>query len=506
MEPATWLYFISLATFLSLLLLILLKPQTPPKKPPPSPLSLPIIGHLHLLKEPIHRTLHRLATFHGPILALRFGSRPVLVISSPSAVEECFSKNDILFANRPGLLPAKHFNYNFTTLAASPYGHHWRNLRRLTTLEIFSTTKLNTFLSIRQEEVKSLLKSLIINQQTKFAKVEMKSRLSALSFNIIMRMVSGKRYFGAEAEDSEEARRFRVIICEIFELSGTTNPGDFVPFLGWIDFGNVERRMVKIQKEADEFLQGLIDEIRNNEDPNGGGRRNKSMIDSMLALQESEPEYASDEMIKGNILNMLSAGTDTSSVTIEWAMSLLLNHPEILRRARAELDEIIGEDRLVDEPDLINLPYLQNIINETLRLFPAAPLLLPHESSGDCTIGGFDVPRGTMLLANAWAIHRDPKWWDDPTSFKPERHESKEGDPYKFIPFGIGRRSCPGAGLANRVMGLALAGLIQCFEWERVSEELVDMSEGQGLTMPKLKPLETMCRPRERMIRVLSEL
>ena len=203
---------------------------------------------------------------------------------------------------------------------------------------------------------------------------------------------------------------------------------------------------------------------------------------------------------------MLSAGTDTSSVTIEWAMSLLLNHPEILRRARAELDDIVGEDRLVDEPDLINLPYLQNIINETLRLFPAAPLLLPHESSGDCTIGGFDVPRGTMLLANAWAIHRDPKWWDDPTSFKPERHESKEGDPYKFIPFGIGRRSCPGAGLANRVMGLALAALIQCFEWERVSEELVDMSEGQGLTMPKLKPLEAMCRPRERMIRVLSEL
>ncbi|GFY86032.1 cytochrome P450, family 81, subfamily D, polypeptide 5 [Actinidia rufa] len=499
MDP-NWFYFLSLATFLSLLLLNLLKTQTTPKNPPPSPPSLPIIGHLHLLKEPLHRTLHHLSASHGPVLALRFGSRPVLVVSSPSAIEECFSKNDLLFANRPRFLVGKHLNYNFTTLGAAPYGHHWRNLRRFSTVELLSTSKLNMFLSIRQEEVKSLLKNL---NQPKFAKVEMKSRLSELSFNIVMRMVSGKRYFGAEAEDSESARRFRGIIREIFELSGASNPGDFMPFLRWIDFGNLERRMLKIQKEVDEFLQGLIDEIRN-KDPNAG--RNKSMIDSMLALQESEPESYSDEIIKGNILTMLSAGTDTSAVTIEWAMSLLLNHPEVLKRARAELDEIVGEDRLADEPDLSKLPYLQNIINETLRLFPAAPLLVPHESSNDCFIGGFDVPRGTMLLANAWAIHRDPKLWEDPTSFNPERYDNREGEAYKLIPFGIGRRSCPGAGLANRVVGLALASLIQCFEWERVSEELVDMSEGQGLTMPKLEPLEAMCRSRERMINVLSEL
>ncbi|KAM7514381.1 hypothetical protein LguiA_003964 [Lonicera macranthoides] len=230
------------------------------------------------------------------------------------------------------------------------------------------------------------------------------------------------------------------------------------------------------------------------------------LLDTMLSLQESEPEYYTDDIIKGNILTLLLAGTDTSASTIEWAMSLLLNHPEVLEKTRAELDNNVGQDHLVDESDLSKLPYLQCIVNETLRLFPAAPLLLPHLSSDDCTVGGFDIPRGTMLLANAWAIHRDPKVWDDPTNFRPERFESGQNEGYKFVPFGMGRRQCPGAVLANRVVSLSLAALIQCFEWERVGNELVDLSEGKGLTMPKEKPLVAMCKPREEMINVLSEL
>ncbi|KAG5543563.1 hypothetical protein RHGRI_016339 [Rhododendron griersonianum] len=424
------------------------------------------------MKEPIHRELENLSKKYGPILALRFGSHPILILSSPSAVEELFSKNDLIFANRPRFLVGKLLNYNYTTLGAASYGDHWRNLRRLTALEIFSTAKLNAFLGIRQEEARSLLKTLFRDSPKGFVKVEMKSRLSELSFNIIMRVVAGKRYFGAEVEDSEEAREFRLLIRDLFELSGASNPGDFVPFLRWIDFGKMEKKMLRIQKKMDAFLQGLIEEKRREDDEK----------------------------------TMLSAGSDTSSSTIEWAMSLLLNHPKVLDKARAELDAVVAENRLVDESDLSNLPYLQNIINETLRLFPAAPLLVPHESSDDCTIGGYDVARGTMLLVNAWAIHRDPKVWEDPTSFRPERFEDGENQAYGFIPFGVGRRSCPGAGLGNRVVGLALAALIQCFDWVRIGDELVDMSEGPGLTMPKSKPLEALCRPRERLVNVLSEL
>lgn len=205
---------------------------------------------------------------------------------------------------------------------------------------------------------------------------------------------------------------------------------------------------------------------------------------------------------------MLAAGTDTSSGTMEWALSLLLNNPESLAKSQTEIDNQIGQSRLIEESDLANLPYLRGIVNETLRMYPSGPLLVPHESSEDCTVGGFHVPRGTMLLVNAWAIQNDPKLWVQPEQFKPERflNVQEERDGFIWLPFGTGRRGCPGEGLANRIVGLALGSLIQCFEWERRSEEMVDMTEGAGLTMPKARPLIANCRPRPTMLALLSQL
>lgn len=200
---------------------------------------------------------------------------------------------------------------------------------------------------------------------------------------------------------------------------------------------------------------------------------------------------------------MIIAGTDTSVVTIEWAMSLLLNHPDVLQKAKLELDSQVGHHRLLEEQDLPNLHYLQNIISETFRLFPAGPLGVPRESSADCRVGGYDIPRRTILLVNAWAIHRDPDVWDEPTRFKPERFEGREVETQKLMPFGMGRRACPGAGLGQRMVGLGLGSFIQCFEWERVGLGEIDFAEGVGLTMPKLKPLEAMCKPREIMLKAL---
>ncbi|XP_062007365.1 isoflavone 3'-hydroxylase-like [Rosa rugosa] len=194
--------------------------------------------------------------------------------------------------------------------------------------------------------------------------------------------------------------------------------------------------------------------------------------------------------------NLLLAGTDTSAVTLEWAMSGLLNHPDTLDKARAELDAQLGQECLVDEQDISKLPYLQSIISETLRLYPAAPMLLPHFASENCIVGGFDIPRDTLILVNAWAIHRDPKLWDDSESFKPERFEiGSKDEAHKYMPFGMGRRACPGVGLAQHEVDLTLASLIQCFEWKRISKEEVDMTEGTGLTMPKLVPFEVMYKP-----------
>ncbi|KAJ4845874.1 hypothetical protein Tsubulata_038408 [Turnera subulata] len=498
----TILYFSLSLLFIFTALKICLSNEGRKSLLPPSPPALPVIGHLHLLKPlPMHRTLHSLAEKYGPIISLRFGSRLVVVVSSLSAVEECFTKNDIIFANRPKLLMGKHLHYNYTTLTQVSYSDHWRNLRRIGAVEIFSTHRLNMFLSIRKDEIKRLLLKLATNNGSKQDSaaaarvVELKSLFQELTFNIMMRMIAGKRYYGDEVTD-EEAKQFREVMTEATMFAGASNPGDFLPVLNWIDGGHFKKKVTTMAKKTDKFLQGLIEECRGKKKEELDNTTDNNMIDHLLSKQESEPEYYSDEIIKGIILIMLLAGTDTSAVTLEWALSNLLNHPNTLKKAREELDKEIGQEWLIDEPHLPKLHYLHNIINETLRLYPAAPLLVPHMSSNDCTIGRYNIPGGTILLVHAWAIHRDPTLWDDPTKFKPERFDDDEGESHKLMPFGLGRRSCPGAGLAQRVVGLTLGSLIQCFEWERVSEQEIDMSEARGVTMHKVKALEAICKPR----------
>ncbi|KAF5736153.1 hypothetical protein HS088_TW14G00288 [Tripterygium wilfordii] len=297
--------------------------------------------------------------------------------------------------------------------------------------------------------------------------------------------------------------KFRAIMFDIANNAGPTYPGDFLPIWKWTDFGSYERKVKRIGQRSDAFLQGLLDEHRSQR---GGPESENCMLARLLSLQKSQPKEYTDDVIKGIIMIMMLAGTDTSAIMLEWIFSNLVNKPEILAKARAELDSQVGEENLVDEAQVSNLRYTQAIIWETLRLYPAAPLMVPHVSSDDCTLGGFFVPRDTMVLVNAWAIQRDPQLWEDPTSFKPERFMRGGNESAKIIAFGIGRRACPGSGLSRRITGLCVAALIQCFEWKRVDEKLVDMDEGTGgVVVPKFDPLETMCKARPIMNKLFPE-
>ncbi|WVZ25795.1 hypothetical protein V8G54_004339 [Vigna mungo] len=468
---------------------------------PPHPPTLPIIGNLHLIKPPLHRSLLSLSQKYGPIFSLWFGSRFVVVITSPTLVQECFTKYDIVLANRPRFLTGKYLFYNYTSMGSSSYGDHWRNLRRIITIDVLSTQRLNSFFEVRREETMRVMQKLVRETCKGFALVQIRPRLTEMTFNNMMRMISGKRYYGDDGDvtDAEEAKQFRDIITEVMSLLGANNKGDFLPLLRWFDFDGLEKRLKSISTRADAFLQGLLEEHRS------GKHKTNTMIEHLLTMQETQPEYYSDHIIKGLIQGMLLAGTDTTAVTLEWAVASLLNHPEILKKAKDEIDNCVGEDRLVDESDIPNLPYLQNIIYETLRLFSPAPMLLPHYSSEQFTLGGFTVPRDTIVLINAWAIQRDPETWSDATCFKPERF-GKEGEANKLIPFGLGRRACPGIGLAHRSMGLTLGLLIQCFEWKRPSDEEIDMRENKGVAMPKLIPLEAMCKARPITQKLMQQL
>uniref|UniRef100_A0A453JVH7 Cytochrome P450 81D1 n=1 Tax=Aegilops tauschii subsp. strangulata TaxID=200361 RepID=A0A453JVH7_AEGTS len=213
------------------------------------------------------------------------------------------------------------------------------------------------------------------------------------------------------------------------------------------------------------------------------------------------------------VQSLLQAGTDTSSSTIEWAMALLLNNPHVLAKAKEEIDAVVGTSRLLEEHDLACLPYLRCIITETLRMYPIAPHLAPHQASSDCVVAGgqYIIACGTMVLVDVYSMQRDPTMWDEPNRFIPERFEvgiGEDGDKQvvRMMPFGMGRRKCPGEGLAWRTVGVALGLMVQCFRWERMGKEEVDMSEGSGFTMPMVVPLVAMCQPREEMDEILKRI
>lgn len=289
--------YISLFLTLLILFITLLLLSWNKKNLPPSPPSLPFLGHLHLLKKPLHLTLARLSDLYGPILRLRFGSRLVLVISSPSAVDECLSKNDITFANRPRLPSLKHTSYNYTAIGSANYGPHWRNLRRITTIELLSTHRLQSLSDIRANEVQAMVRQLFRDWKASspegFAKVELKSRLFALSLNVLTAMITGKRYNG---EEGEEARRFKEFVEEGASLIGASNLSDFFPMLRWVDYQGVNKRLMMAQKGRDEFMQRLMDEHRSKSDEEGVDK--KTMMAVLLSLQKTDPEYYDDRMIK----------------------------------------------------------------------------------------------------------------------------------------------------------------------------------------------------------------
>ncbi|KAJ4768695.1 Cytochrome P450 [Rhynchospora pubera] len=481
------------------------------KNLPPSPPALPFVGHLHLLKKPLHQTLARISEQYGSITYLRFGTRPVLVVSSRSLAEQCFTTHDMAFADRTHLPSVKHVTFDYHHIGAANYGPHWRNVRQIAATEVLSAQRLHASSDVRVGEVRDMARRLFqpwnnASMPSKgsdyFEKVDLKTKLFELSLNVMMTMIAGKRFYGENVEDLEQTKRFREAVEEFFSLSGASNAEDFLPILRMLGMGGAAKKLNHLAELNKEMTQKLIDEHRKAR----AEKKKTMMITNLLELQKENPEKYSDETIQVIAVSLLQAGTDTSSNSVEWAMTLLLNNPQVLKKAVAEIDAHVGSERLIQESDMPNLPYLHCILNEVLRLYPGGPLLVPHQSRENVSLGGYEIPKGTMLLVNAYQIHRDQSLWDEPTKFKPERFEGKPELAKRMIPFGMGRRRCPGEGLAIRKIGLILGTFIQCFDWERIGEEFIDLTEGSGLTLPKAVPLEAMYRPRYAMMKVLSSL
>ncbi|KAM3703243.1 hypothetical protein ACB094_04G084700 [Castanea mollissima] len=474
---------------------ILSRPKNERKLPPGSR-ALPIIGNLHMLGDLPHRALQSLAKTYGPIMSLRLGHVPTIVVSSPQAAELFLKTHDTIFASRPKLQISKYLAYGNTGLVFTEYGPGWRNVRKICTLQLLTAPKIESFAPMRKEEVGSLVQSLK-NAAAAHEVVDLSRKVCELIEETSCRMI-----FGRSRDDRFD---LKAIIEETFYLAGAFNLADYVPYLGALDLQGLTRRMKKVSRALDIVLENIIKEHENI--PSGQQDRQMDFIDMLLSLMNQpmdphdEHAYILDRTkIKAIIIDMISGAYDTSAATIEWTFSELLRHPRVVKQVQAELEGVVGMNRMVEETDLANLTYLDMVVKESLRLHPIGPLLVPHESMEDIELNGYYVPKKSRIIINIWAIGRDSYVWSNNVEeFYPERFINSNidlrGHDFQLIPFGSGRRGCPGIHLGLRTIKYVLAQLLHCFHWALPSGMLpndLDMTEKFGLSMRRAKHLYAM--------------
>ncbi|TKY51483.1 Geraniol 8-hydroxylase [Spatholobus suberectus] len=457
----------------------------------PGPTGFPIIGNLHQLGPKPHCSLSSLAQTYGPIMSLRLGSVTVAVASSPAVAQEILQKNDQAFANRP--IPesvAAQPNVG-DTLAWAPADPRWRNRRRVCTTQIFTTQRLDLLQHLRHRKVQQLVEHL--RKQASSGKIV---DVGELTFATMLNLVSNT-VFSEDLVDPEfeSAGEFKELVWRIMEDAGKVNLSDYFPLIKRFDLQGVKRHVkvsyVRLHEIFADIIRKRVAERESSRDAKG------DFLDVWLDhCQQGAGSDFSVESIKPLILDLFIAGSDTSGSTSEWAMAELLRNPEVMQKAREELIRVIGTSNEVKESDISRLPYIQAIVKETLRLHPPVPLLLPYVAGHDVEVSGYTIHKGNQVLINAWSIGRNPQFWDDPLLFQPERFLRSnidfKGRDFVYLPFGAGRRICPGLPLANRMITLMLAAFVHSFKWELpqgVTPQTLDMSEQYGITLKKLSPL-----------------
>ncbi|KAM0838302.1 hypothetical protein ACQ4PT_061079 [Festuca glaucescens] len=488
---ACW-FCVVLALMLPCLLLKLWKRgDTGVQNLPPSPWRLPVIGNLHqvMARGPLlHRALADLARrLDTPLMYLQLGEVPVVVASSPEAAREITKTHDLSFATRPWSPSVRVLvaGGDAQGIMFARYGALWRQVRKICVLELLSARRVRLCRHVREEEARRLVAAIAAAAAQGKATVNVGERISAAMTDLVVRLVIGDRF--------DRPEEFLQVFKEGKKLAtGKVSLGDLFPS-SWIArlFSGNMRRAEANHRKMFELMDCAIRKHQERRAAGGNVEEEEDMVDVLLRLQNEDDDLEEPltmGTIKAFLRDLFNGGSETA--VIEWAMAQLMRNPRVMQKAQAELRESLQGRQKVTEADLINVRYSKLVIKETLRLNNAVPLLLPRECRETCKIMGYDVPKGTTVFVNAWAIGRDPKYWPDAEEFVPERFESSavdfNGTDFEFIPFGAGRRMCPGMALGLASHEIMLASLLYHFDWELpagVSPSEMDMTEEMGVTM-----------------------
>ena len=452
-----------------------------PRKLPPGPRGLPVFGSLLELRHDTHLAIDRLARRYGDICLLRFGSVPTVIISEPALLQEAFGKTEL--ADR-WVSEIMDILSGQQDLVLAPYGEHWRRMQRFANRELLSARNLNT---VRERHIETVVNGLVerMADMGDAGQTVSPPELTAQSnSNLMFRAI-----FGREADSSDDFRRLRDTLLGyinwLFATATATNLADYIPWLRFLPNNGV-KEAVRQSEVASSVINSLIDAARNR--PGLDLSAPSCLVEVMLAQEESGE--ITDIMTRRLCMDLLIAGTDTSAQTVNWFLLLMANRPEIQAKVHAELDQVIGPDALPTVDDRTRLPYTFACLAESMRYRTIGPLGVPHKASQDTEIGGYRIPAGAQVLGNVYSIHHDPRYWDSPHEFIPERFlpQADGAMPAAFaspsyIPFGTGHRRCPGRRFAETTVWLHITRMLHKLRLETPDGATLPEDEVFGLAI-----------------------
>ncbi|KAH7315579.1 hypothetical protein KP509_21G055600 [Ceratopteris richardii] len=433
---------------------------------PPGPVAVPIFGNwLQVGDDLNHENLSEMAKKYGEIFLLRMGQRNLVVISSPELAKEVLHTQGVEFGSRTRNVVFDIFTGKGQDMVFTVYGDHWRKMRRIMTVPFFTNKVVQHARSHWEEEINSVIADIKADPDAASTGMVVRRRLQMLMYNNMFRMMFGRRFEKVDDPLFLELKRLngeRSRLAQSFEY----NYGDFIPILRPF-LRNYLKQCQKVKDERLILFKGFVEERQRETKVNPPSTDEKCAIDHILDA------YKNGEISYDNVLyiveNINVAAIETTLWSIEWGLAEIVNNPDVQKSMRDELNSVLGPGVPLTEPDVPKLPYLHWVVKETMRLHMAIPLLVPHMNLHQAKLGGYDIPAESKILVNAWWLANNPEWWNKPDVFNPDRFAGPEkieanGNDFRFLPFGVGRRSCPGIILAIPIVSLVLGRLVQSFE------------------------------------------
>ncbi|KAG6407028.1 hypothetical protein SASPL_130008 [Salvia splendens] len=464
-------------------------PRRTPARLPPGPRPLPIIGNLHQLgKKNPYETLRQLAKTYGPLMSIRIGSVHTVVASAPETAMELLQRHGQAFSGRyvPHAMDACDFSKLSMTFGQA--GKEWRDKRKMCKEIVFSERCLEGSEALRQEMLQQLVDRVGAHSDRGDV-VNVHDVVFMANLNLLLTTI-----FSITSPDTAMVMELKELMDDFFSLFFAPNLADYFPVLRPLDPQGVKRKaelsLGKLLAKFRDFLNHRLDHRRNNDNP-----KKQDLLEAIIDIAQGNHYNFTTQDIPYLLFELIVGGIDTNSNTVEWIMTELLFNPDKLKRLKQEIKSVVGENGQIREADIASLPYLQAVIKETFRYHPPGPLAVTRMSEADQEVNGYTIPKGTQIVINTWSMAKDPSIWTDPESFEPGRFLDNKmdfkGHHFQLIPFGAGRRICPGMPLATRILQMTTAVLVHNFDWllEKDKDHPDHKQDNFSITLCKPTPL-----------------